>query len=215
MYHAPPVEPDPERLSPERLRRLREGLKAAGLVLGEGDAVDRTACRVAWNVRAVRQRPVPSTSCWPCLRCSRTGNRWTTGRRAPGCAGPGALASWRWLSRETIMWIDPVARGCRSCQAHPTGPSRRDVVLGDRELGQPDDAPARAVLERFTFALHTRPRSQTRGAGIPVCPFEHSTENSGRQECLPPGSRSRRPCAIRLLAGLAFLRGRCERSGTR
>ena len=41
VYHAPPIEPDPERLSPERLRALRERLKAAGLVLGDGDAVDR------------------------------------------------------------------------------------------------------------------------------------------------------------------------------
>jgi hypothetical protein len=42
VYKVPPVEPDPDRLPDDRLRRLREGLRAAGLDLREGTVVDGT-----------------------------------------------------------------------------------------------------------------------------------------------------------------------------
>ena len=41
VYFVPPVEPDPDRLPPDRLRRLRAELGAAGLNLREGEAVDK------------------------------------------------------------------------------------------------------------------------------------------------------------------------------
>jgi hypothetical protein len=41
IYYIPPVEPDPERLPPNEVRRLRAELGAAGLELREGEAVER------------------------------------------------------------------------------------------------------------------------------------------------------------------------------
>jgi hypothetical protein len=41
IYHVPPIEPDPDRLPDDLLRRLREGLGVSGLDLREGEAVDR------------------------------------------------------------------------------------------------------------------------------------------------------------------------------
>ena len=41
VYHVPPIEPDPDRLPEDRLRRLREELGAAGLELRKGVEADR------------------------------------------------------------------------------------------------------------------------------------------------------------------------------
>jgi hypothetical protein len=41
VFRTPPVAPDPDRLPPDRLVRLREILREAGLVLPEGEAVDK------------------------------------------------------------------------------------------------------------------------------------------------------------------------------
>ncbi|MDB5353049.1 MAG: Ion transport 2 domain protein [Planctomycetota bacterium] len=41
VYQVPPIAPDPDRLPEDRLRQLREELRAAGLVLREGAAADR------------------------------------------------------------------------------------------------------------------------------------------------------------------------------
>ena len=41
VYQVPPTQPDPERLPKDRLRRLREELRAAGLVLRDGSSADR------------------------------------------------------------------------------------------------------------------------------------------------------------------------------
>jgi hypothetical protein len=40
VFRTPPRDPEPDRLAPERLRRLREALREAGLTLPEGAAVD-------------------------------------------------------------------------------------------------------------------------------------------------------------------------------
>jgi len=41
VYHVPPIEPDPDRLPPDQLRRLRVELAASGMELREGEAVDQ------------------------------------------------------------------------------------------------------------------------------------------------------------------------------
>ncbi len=41
VYFIPPIEPDPDRLPEDHLRRLRAELSAAGMELREGEAVDR------------------------------------------------------------------------------------------------------------------------------------------------------------------------------
>ncbi len=41
VYFVPPIEPDPVRLSPDELHRLRAELAAAGMELREGEAVDQ------------------------------------------------------------------------------------------------------------------------------------------------------------------------------
>ena len=41
IFFVPPIEPDPDRMDADRLRRLREELRAAGLEPREGEAVDR------------------------------------------------------------------------------------------------------------------------------------------------------------------------------
>jgi len=41
VYYVPPIEPDPDRLSQDQLRRLRAELAAAGMELREGEAVDQ------------------------------------------------------------------------------------------------------------------------------------------------------------------------------
>jgi hypothetical protein len=41
VYYIRPIEPDPDRLPPNQLRRLRADLRAAGLELREGEAVDQ------------------------------------------------------------------------------------------------------------------------------------------------------------------------------
>ncbi len=40
-YYVPPIEPDPDRLPPDHLQRLRAELSAAGMDLREGEAVDQ------------------------------------------------------------------------------------------------------------------------------------------------------------------------------
>ncbi len=41
VYYVPPIEPDPDRLPEDRLRQMREELRAAGIDLRDGEAVDR------------------------------------------------------------------------------------------------------------------------------------------------------------------------------
>ncbi|MBV8558703.1 MAG: two pore domain potassium channel family protein [Planctomycetaceae bacterium] len=41
VYYVPPIEPDPDRLPEDRLLQLREELRAAGIELRDGEAVDR------------------------------------------------------------------------------------------------------------------------------------------------------------------------------
>jgi len=41
VYYIPPIEPDPDRLPPDQLRRLRAELAASGMELREGEAVDQ------------------------------------------------------------------------------------------------------------------------------------------------------------------------------
>ncbi len=86
-YKSPPRPPDHDRLPPDRLDRLRDLLRAAGIMPRDGAAIDRKLN----EMRAMYEPFVASLSAYfvlPLPPSSPTPPPWTTGRRAPGCVKP-------------------------------------------------------------------------------------------------------------------------------
>ena len=101
VYQVPPIEPDPDRLPEDRLRRLREELGAAGLDLREGEEADRALA----ELRGMYEPFLAALSRHflldlpPLLPEAATVDNWQTSAWMRRTAGS---AAWRWPTPTTI-----------------------------------------------------------------------------------------------------------------
>jgi hypothetical protein len=94
VYFVPPVQPDPDRLPADRLRRLRGEFREAGIDFREGEAVDRNLAQL----RGMYEPFVNGLSCHflltlpPVLPDSTPVDNWQTSAWMRRTSGIGALA---------------------------------------------------------------------------------------------------------------------------